>query len=1174
MRGDLSPAFIAAMESRSRAPIQFMDIHRPDGTTIYVSDRELIIGENQYLAVVESWGELTTAGYNLTDFISETLQVSVTFWNGGGIPFSAAFFETDLTDVFVTIYQTFEGLSESDAAVLGEFVIQDPITTSERSALFTIDLVSHNMRYTANVGKVLTVADYPQALESDLNRGIDLIVGDAGEVQTLAAKTPITATQKGSILKLPTILNVHENLDEKGFPQSGYITVDLETMFYSSRDSDTFNITARGQKGTTISEHSDGSIVREYLEDHIFIIGQGPISSISEVKAGGILVDPIEYTTDLLSNPATITFSKQPTHIDYSLGARSTTLDFDATSGNNGAYQPHYSYDSTARSYGALINKFNNPLAVLQVDPADDDGEVVRVFITVEHWSTKVYANDLLNIWVDGIGIIGSLSRPNPGDIIDVSGDVNIDHGHIHETGGNHDHGFTNPDLETDNPSHKHETTAAGPTYTDGGDIGLPVTKSIYTGTSYTEFNYAGYANVSSKRIRVRFRQTGVAAVYLSYSIYGSNIVSWDSTDKLVDQWVNISPTTTRLYLRYTGAGVVGGNVIIYEMTMETTVSGAVEYFQTAVEALHANTGNVALKNIDTTGLALKDAADVQALITANEPINITSSTSSTKKIIERFDLTKYLETIDWSFLVNREVQVQYFGTSNDANTFITYIQFEVEYRQREVKETNIITCRPVGSIPNRPDQVIQYLLHNIAGVPLESMGSIWANPEAWDDVLAWVDTDIWIDRGEREDVTDTYFDDAGSRYQYLGYTIDGIIPARDTVKDAVRKICKQSRGRLTWSAGKVKLSVREKLENWQTVRQIGPSNTQIRSVEITKTKVEDIYNEIDLFYKIDRLSNASDEGQFNATTSRIDQGSIDVHGQRKENSEWLFDLVRSDIMADDLVDYYIWRYGEPATQYKFNAYLQQFDIEKGDVIRFTSGYMRTNDKPIRIVENQRQFGSGKTSLINTITLIGEAIRQNDLILRLSDVVVVYGEITIGVPQEQFINDPVSALDEILFLSGELPDDSLSLVDQFSITLSFAPKLNETVSAADSIAATLFVEFSDNITSTDSFLIQDALCFGSCGFGGPIVGDNCILPFGSIHNYDDSQTEIIGIGDEAIVAALYSIVVDDSINVTDILFSSESFNDTASTSEELIFNSCFGCPVSGATGFGLNNFGG
>lgn len=1170
MRDDLTPAFLAAMAASSREPIQYMQIDLPD-RTLYISDQDRDLFGQAYEGKVENWGRITTAGSETSDIIAETLQMSVTFWNGGDIPFSYNFLDVDPMDLSVRVYQTFAGLGETDAALVGDFVIQDPIIISENDRLFTIDLVTINMRFTANVGDVLSRTDWPFALDADVNKGLDLIVGDAGTVQTLAAKTPLRATMSGSILKKPTIVNVHEDLDTLNFAADGFIVIDDETMHYNARDSDTFNVDARAQNGTTASEHSDGATVLEYITEHTYLIGQGPLTSISDVMVGGLPADPADYTVDLVSNPACLIFPRQPSYISYSRGARSTNVDFDSTAPDNTAYQPHYAYDNDFRSYGAIVSENNRTLSILQNDLAIDEGEVVRAFLVIEHWSTKTYPNDHLDVSVDGIGLVGYLSRPSPSDITTVGGDVNIDHPHGHLDGGEHGHPFGNPGLVTSNPAHDHPITG---TYQDTYYSSLPQDFTL-TGNSATYYpTNTGYATQNTIIFTIDWYEYDVPrSVEIRYAKngtwYGFSVLGSATTTPLA---VSLGAgTISAMYIRH----VPYNNSTAFRNTslaLERAKTLTVNQKTTAIAANHSSTGTVNNRGTDTSGLKIKDVGDVNDLSTANRALENISTTSASKKVVDFFDLTKDLETISWDFFKDRKIQVQYVGSTNKAEVVVTYAYFEVEYRQRETVLTNDVTCKPVGSLENRPDAVIEYLLGTVAGIPLAKMGSIFVDVDIWDDPDIWIDTNIWRDTGERLPVPgDPAFLDAAERFAFLGYRLDGVISADSTVQESVKNIVRQTRARLIWSAGLVKLAVREEPESWITVKAIGKDQTQLSSLSLAKSPALEIENDINLSYQIDRLSEASDEGQYDASIIVQDLPSIELHGQKKYNSRWLFDLVRDDTMAADLADYYIWRYGEAITRYNFTSYLTQFDLEKEDVIRLTSDFSRTNLLPLRLIENSRSFGSGKLGNINTINLVGESIRHKLWYVALEDTILAVDDISVGLQDDESIMDNSTMIDEIsIGITPGLEDDA-NFSDAIVLRADFASSLNEILGASDYINSSFSLVLSDSINALDSININYEPCFGACGFGGSDPG--CTLPFGAPTVLRGGVDSEAGVSDEIVVNAEYNLELTDFLVTTDDLEIYDVLTDPVGFGEELIFNTCFGCKIENATGFGQNNFG-
>ncbi len=1142
MRIDLTTNFLDKIVATARKPLQIMAIYFDRGT-LWISDREVEISTGVFtIPIVEDWGTITTVGEGLAG-TADTRQMTMSLWNGGSSPFSDNFLYQDPIDVIVDLYQLTTDLAFSDKALIDTFVIQEPIEFDEASRLLSMDLVSLNMRYSANIGNILTIQNWPKALTDHVNKGIDLIVGDAGQVKTLCAKTPLICTMSGSILKTPTIVNVHENLDTLGFASSGHISIDDEILHYSSRDNNTFIVDLRGQFSTVITEHSDGTPVLEYITDHIYIIGQGPIASVSDIRIGGLPAS-VSYVLDLVSDPATITFEKQPSYINYASGARSIDVQFNATGLNNTSFQPQFAYDENARSSGALISETQPKLSIFTNQLPEDLGNIVRAFVSVEHWSTKAYSADSVQVAITGIGSLGTLSKPSSADITTVQGEVDIDHGHDHVSGGIHAHSSLDPNFGLVDPGHLHGIEAGFVVNLQGTPYNNTVGFSSYnpeerTYTLTYNFDEGSYTRAvwsASAKVRVKhLLQSG--ANWISYVKIEARRTYTDGNWNTVAQIENTLSNGAGLELDQVYEVIVpaweytsynSGLAIRVTLKLKNGDFGAVyadvsnPIFTLSVKRTSSNSnatsastnktaaGSVYSQNVDTYGKAIKAADDVNDLAIANRQLLNIATTSSSKTLIEKFDITRLLENIDWSWFVDRNVEISYVGTVDNANVILTHVKFEIEYRPREIVITNDVSCSPIGTINSRPDKVIEYLLTEKAGIPLDRLDSVWTNPEVWDDLEIWSDSDVWLDSGEQVEYPgDAAFDEAAGKFEFLGYTIDGVVSASDTVSSAIQAICWQTRSRLIWSGGKIKLALKESIDNWITVRQLNKSNLSLKSMSAQREELIYLCNDIDVFYDIDRLSDNAEETKYKLSINVKDTESIAKHGQKKDNSKWMFDLVRNTDMAQDVANYYIWRYGELATFYRFQAYLQQFDVEKEDTLRITSDFTRLINLPVKVVDISRIFGSGKNKAINLLEFLCESIRHRYLIETIEDIVFIADSITIDVGAEQTENETISLTEFINIVQTLTEADSLTVSDTVSLTAVFNSTETDTIVASDVLASTLTVVLSDSISLSDSTIVETLLGFGAGGFG--------TSPFGSPRILGEFPEEIIQIQEEIVV---------------------------------------------------------
>lgn len=1159
MRNDLTPAFLAEMDKDSNTPITLVVFHFPIRGDVFLSDRDIEIGGVPYKGLVEDFGNKTTVGAE--NAISSTGQMTLTLWNGEGIPFSNYFLSEDAIDIFVDVYQTYEGLVLEDIAHIDEFVIQDPVEYSEADSLLSLELVTTNMRYFGQVGTLLTRDEYPNALEADLNKSIDLIVGNAGIIKCLCSNKPPTATLSGSFLKLPTTIETHEDLDEKSFTQFGFIKIDEELIRYTSRNSNSIVLSARGQYGTKPTDHSDGAEIIQasdfngiYPAVVEYIVGKGPLSNISDVRVKG-QIPTTSFTLLPNQNPALIRFDSQPTFVEYSKGARLRAEYFDAKNDDNTALMPEWAFDQENKSLGAIIKREDNntKLSVIQKDKAFDDGQIVGLFLLVEHWETKAYSNDTVDIFVDGVnnGLkIGTLNRPNDKDIIDVGGEIDLHHGHSHQSGVHHSHFSEDPNFISDTGFHEHSLDQINeivvyPPQAYYGFIAGWSTR-VYVDTSPNNSNATG--------MRVRWKVTNWGSGY--------------SLEVASKSWVRVGGVTihygdTGFYEErisfpehYNGRGFYIYAYNPYGIPLTVKIVETVLYVSDNVTGPTQQEVNIN-KSIDgsvgalnTSPTVIKDVDDVNELPTGytSELINILQDNSS-RSVVQKFDITDYLESADWAWMKDRKVWLQYSGLNDDVEVIITNISFEIEYRQKQIKTTDEITCDVVGSIESRPDAVVQYLLTEKAGLPENKLGSVYRDVPKWDDDEIWDDTEIWLDEGTVDNVPDgALFEEAGAWFSLRNYSIDGVLSGSSTIKDIIAKITFQTHSKLTWQNGFAKLSVLRKNEDWLIAKDIPTTDIQLKSYQVKKSESFRIINLINLFHSIDRLSEASGSGQFNGTSIATDDLSIKKHGLRTDDDKWFFDLVRKQDMADLVSDFYLWLLGEPQTYYTLNTYLKNFDIEKEEFISISSYKIdRLECLPVSVKEIVRVFGSGKLNRINLLTLVCQSIRHKAHQEEKEENILLTEDIVTSLDFDAEIIEEL-VLEEVVETGfGKTDEEILSVSENFESEFHYKPKETDEIVIEEAISFDMEIEIEEDISVTDDADGYLEIPFGGGGFG--------MIPFGSVAVFKEVPTDQLTVV-ESFTTEIGSIGTDE-----------------ISTTEEIVTSNGFGGTTVLSSGFGVTPFG-
>ncbi len=1060
MRTDLTANFITAKNAATRSPRQLAVFHFNLAGDVYISDQALGAADglsNEYAALVEDWDELVDiAGGDPTDKdASEVRQLSITIWNGGSAPFSDYFLRENPENVMVDVYQWFAGLSESDKALIDTLVIQDPIEYDEASFLLRLDLVSLSMRYDRPIGDLLERADWPNAKATDIGKGIDLPIGSPGELPTLIAKTAPVATLNGSILAITTTVSVNENLTTLGFSASGTIQIGEEKMTFSSRTSGAFTISQRGAGGTEAEEHLNRDNISQVITDYTFLVGRGPISAISSVKVAGFPA-PAIYTTYPALNPARIVFSEKPYAVQYAKGSRFLEMHADMVNADNTAWQAHHAYDAAARASAAKINNSYPKLSIRQVTVNPDRGEIVKAYLAVEHWESSVFESDYAEVAISGIGVLGSLSRPNVADTIDVEGETDIDHGHTHVVGDEHTHTFTDPSLRTDDPSHAHALT------------GVSDTTRYYSGQVMNIIIYRG--------VPVLITFPGIPLL-------------WQSANLFVSCGIDAGVTLTAYY-RYPG----GWRALILKSGSYTIGLGAmppgISFFAIRFEA-SGESGNADLFRcyIDvttgsdveneytavTTGISVsgssadasdKKEEDVDNLATANTDLQVTDKQSATRSIINLFDITGYVN-FDWAWFTNQDITVEYKGTSDSKDIYLLHVFFDVEYRKKEVVFSNEVTCEVTGLIddgsgtytgtPNavitRPDHVRKYILSARGGLP-----------------VAYIDP--------------TSFANAGIRYAGLAYYFDGLLDADLTVREAEKKLARQSRSRFFWNAGRAKIAVQEKLADWSIVRDLGASDLRLRALSVTRKRVANLVNTIRLFYSRDWTSKEGGSKDYKASVNDNDTDSVTQHGVREKRDDYLFDCVSRDAMAADLLDFYVEEGAQAGAFYTAEAYLGQFELEKNDIITITAAGLHKIKKARMVVRAlDRVFGSGKTGRMNMIRIVAECLHYILLEQSLSDTIKALDALSIELGVVVDLSELAVALEELRFSLNVGRTETVTAADVLNIIADWKPRIDELATASDLLYAALVIAISDTVTIEDWEEIYQMHGFGGGGFG-------------------------------------------------------------------------------------------
>jgi hypothetical protein len=1137
MRQDLTPAFIAAKNGAFRRPRQLLVFKFPEAGNVYLSDQALGAADGlskTYLPLVESWGELQdTAGEATAVDNGEIRQMSVTLWNGGTHPFSDYFLAEYPENVEVELYQWFAGLAETDKALVDRFVVSDPIEFDEASRLLRLDLVSISIRYDQPCGDLITRDVWPYAADSDIGKGIPQAFGGTGRIPALKGKTSQTLRLKGSILNNTMYLDVYEDLDELLFPASGTVLIDEEKIRYSGRSASRLIVIQRGYLSSA-AEHLDKREIVSVINDHTFLLCGGPVAAIANVMIEGYPAPAGIYTVRADLDPARVIFSEKPWVKKYGESTRFLEMQFDGVTSSNTALQPAYAYDAADLATAACIKSGNNVLGLRQVTVNRNRGEILRAYLAVEHWESGRFLSDYVEVWVSGLGVVGRLSRPNPNDEIALDADVDVDHGHSHEIGGEHIHNFDQPAVTTSDPEHPHSTEATAGMSANG------TPSSFSHGISSSG---GGYGTV--KETTVWFNSLEPAALSSSISINVTTIRSGATAKidfiELITEWGGT--VLLDQFDPYTGAA---GNITVSGGGWSS--GGTAENYRLKVRtALYANDGSITVyykipvinyasrvkqvtsnatgvtasasggKVKDTGVVNVKNSNDVVPLAITNRTVNTGPLTEDpTRTVVNLFDLTNHVN-FDWGWFTGREIAITYVNAGDARAVYILHAFFDVEYVPTEVVYSNEITAE-VTSLTDRirPDLAVKKLLTSRAGVAVGDFDS-------------------------------ASFAAVAAKFTALGYRLDGLIEAEASVREAIKRICYQSHSRVFTSGGKLKMVLREgHPESKPVARQLVGDNLQLRSIKVARQPLREISNRVQLFFKRDWTAAVSTASGFLDSVTREDAGSINTFGLKARADSYNFDLLRDGAMAAKVADFYLMTEAWPSSFYTFMAYLDQFDLEKEDVIEVSAGFNRMQKVPMVLRAMDRLFGSGKNQSINLVRIVAENLYYILKEVSRADAVLVMDTLSFMITEIGEYADAVHVLEELLVQLQLHRDEAVTVSDALLSIWEMRRDLAEAVTATEA------VHTDQDSRRCDAVVVEDFPEFWSVyGFGSGAFGQ---VMFGGLSAWRQKSPDQISIF-EQLLTALSAVRVS-----------------TVEPSDQLVIGSGFGGKVS--SGFGLSLFGG
>ncbi len=1015
--------FDAAKNKKAHVPVLLLQIDWPSinglsAKTVRLTDRgsasdatKLNAAGQDWLALVQSWGG---GAFDLerdppaddVDARIAVLNLPADFQEPAPLVFSELFNSYPPEMARATLYQWFEGesLGAGDSAKILVDAVRAPIEYDE--ALCHIDLVPVSSCLGARqTGNLIQSVDFPHAEPGALGKTIPIVVGKVEGTAGLPVRTAPNTELTSVAIPGDTVLKVRSTA---AFSPAGQLVVDTEVISYTGSTADSFtgcqSADAGGGAGGIAQTHYNGDKAAQKISDHRFLFSDPEfgVNNISNLKIGGQPVDPAEYSVDLAKGEAT--FFSQPQKI-VANDSQFLRVEFDAVAPANTAIGAANAMDPDAVTSLAVINQTAPSLKLQQITSMPDRGFIKRALLGVEHYEEEKLPNDSIQVSLTSTGILGTLKKPNANDRIVIGGDVDIAHSHLETIGGSvdlaHDqgddingtsdidHSHTDDlDFSLVNDAHSHiaSTNAERSVFqraiggVDGenyinlntahtisfdplnASIGTPIRAEYSIALGDAILTDAPTYSVSSFPAKItingdpdapifRVSQSGQLIEYINEAkvegVPGSSITLNRQGFSAIS--AVIKSCTRRVYYAsntFNESTPTGGS---------TSKSGIVSPLAAAPLPLAKTGGVTAVPTGTLSTLARTGGLDpVSGIVPTLE--NATQEKSS-RAVVEFFDLTQFVS--DWNWFLAQEVDVSYVGALDGRSSYIVHVFFEVEFGVPKYEPTLEITADVEGatddatgavtgtanSLIERPDHVFKWSLLKLAGLTIadidaasfDAAGTLFAQAVAGGYKLAGVVDKktslqtlwaVW----ERESRSKMFWDSLGqARLQFLPLnTSVGATPVKSIAGDAIR--FEESKGR---------------------------SRVRARRSQFT-----DLVNRIELKYKYDPAGDS-----YPQACVIEDAVSQSLFGKREAPGEFEFQWVRSADTARDLADFYLADRAYPSTFLTVDAFLDNMELERGDVVDFTHPLNNMQSVIARVVDAERLIGSASDGSMDMIRL-------------------------------------------------------------------------------------------------------------------------------------------------------------------------------------------------------------
>ncbi len=1018
-------SFAAAKNKKAHVPVVLLRIDWPSinglpAKTVRLTDRgsasdqtKLNAAGQDWLALVQSWGG---AGASIdqdrdppaddVDARIAVLNLPADFQESTPLAFSELFNSYPPETAKATLYQWFEGesLGAGDLVEILSDAVRAPIEYDE--ALCRLDLVPVSACLGAlQTGHLIQSAEFPHAEPGALGKTMPIVIGKVEGTPGLPVRAAPQTELSSVAIPGDTVLKVRST---EAFSPSGQLVVDTDVVSYAGKTADSFtgcqSVGATGGTGGIAQAHYNGDKAVQKINDHRFLFSDPAygVNSIANLKIGGQPADPAEYSVDLSKGEAT--FFSQPQKI-VANDSQFLRMEFDAVAPANTAINPANAMDPDAVTSLAEINQAAPSLKLQQTTAMPDRGFIKRALLGVEHYEEEKLPNDSIQVSLTSTGLLGTLKKPNANDRISIGGNVDIAHNHLETIGGSvdlaHDQGddidgTTDIDhnhtddltfaLVNDSHSHIASTNAErsvfqraisgvdGENYVNlntahtiafdplSASIGTPIRAEYSIALGDTALSDAPTYSISSFPARIAINSDPDALIFrVSQS---GQLIEYIKEAK-VDGAPGSSITLNRLGFSAISAVIKSCTRRVYYASNtfnEITPTGGSTSKSGNVAALAggplplAKTGGVNSVPAGTLSTLARSGGltPVSGIVPTLE--NPTQEKSS-RAVVEYFDLTQSVSGWDW--FLGQEADVSYVGALDGRASYIVHVFFEVEFGVPKYEPTLEITADVEGatddaagavtgtanSLIERPDHVFKWSLLKLAGL-------------------------------QATDIDAASFGAAGTLFDQAvagGYKFAGVIDKKTSLQTLWTPWEKESRSKLFWdSLGKARLQFLPLNTSQGATPVKSLSSDMIRfeeakgrsRVRARRSGFSELVNRIELKYNYDPAGDS-----YPQACVVEDAVSQSLFGKREAPEAFEFQWVRSADTARDLADFYLADQAYPSTFLTVEVFLDNMELERGDVVSFTHPLNNMQSVIARVADVERRVGSATKDSMDAIRL-------------------------------------------------------------------------------------------------------------------------------------------------------------------------------------------------------------